>query len=223
MTNHEKHGTVIYHLEGETLHLLPEKAVYWEEQHMLIVADLHLGKAGHFRKAGIPVPAAVHWHDLKVLAALLTTYQPEKVLLLGDLFHSSLNNEWWDFEGLLESFPKQQFILVKGNHDILPEPAYRQPNLEIYADVLHLSPFTFCHIPPEKEMVQQGYYISGHLHPGVRVIGEKLPCFYFSPKGAVLPAFGRFTGFINMKIQKKDRVFAILPPSKQAAKVIVLQ
>jgi DNA ligase-associated metallophosphoesterase len=223
MMTQEEHGTVIYHLEGESLHLLPEKAVYWEAQKMLVVADLHLGKAGHFRKAGIPIPAAVHWHDLKVLSTLLSRYQPEKVLLLGDLFHSALNNEWWDFENLLESFSKLQFILVKGNHDILPDAAYRLPNLEIHADVLHLPPFVFSHIPPEKHIPQKGYSISGHLHPGVRIIGEKLPCFYFSPRGAVLPAFGRFTGFISMKIQKKDRVFAILPPAKQAAKVIVLQ
>ena len=223
MTTHENQGAIIHQLEGETLHLLPEKAVYWEEQNMLIVADLHLGKAGHFRKAGIPVPAAVHWHDLKVLTALLSNYQPQKVLLLGDLFHSALNNEWWDFENLLESFPKLQFILVKGNHDILPEAAYRLSNLEIHAEDMTLGPFVFSHIPPEEEMLQQGYYISGHLHPGVRIIGEKLPCFYFSQKGAVLPAFGRFTGFINMKIKKKDRVFAILPPARQAAKVIVLQ
>jgi DNA ligase-associated metallophosphoesterase len=222
MMYHENKGAFVHYLEGETLHLLPEKAVFWEEKEMLIVADVHLGKAAHFRKAGIPVPAAVHWQDLKVLSSLLSGFQPAKVLLLGDLFHSALNNEWWDFEYLLAQYPAVQFILVKGNHDMLPEAAYRLPNLEVHAEVLTIVPFVFSHIPPEKDKSQEGYYISGHIHPGVRVIGEKLPCFYFSPEGALLPAFGRFTGFVSIKVRKRDRIFVILPPAKDQAKVIAL-
>jgi len=221
--NHYHIGIQTHQLQGETIYLLPEKAVYWEAKQILIVTDLHLGKAGHFRKAGIPIPAAVHWHDLQVLTDLLEKYQAEKVLLLGDLFHSVLNNEWWDFEKLLEAFAKVQFILVKGNHDILPEAAYRLPNLEIHEEVLKISPFVFCHIPPEKSWHEEGYYISGHIHPGIQVIGKRLPCFYFSPEGAILPAFGRFTGSVNMKIRKKDRVFAVLPATEGQGKVIDFQ
>ena len=44
-------------LEGEKIALLPERALYWPAQHTLIVADLHWGKAGHFRKNGIAIPA----------------------------------------------------------------------------------------------------------------------------------------------------------------------
>lgn len=219
-------GAMVYQLEGQTMHLLPEKAVYWEEQKMLIVADVHLGKAGYFRKASIPVPAAVHWHDLQVLSSLLTMHQPGRVLLLGDLFHSTLNNEWWDFENLLEHFSEVQFLLVKGNHDMLPDAAYRWANIEVYTEGFFLYPFIFLHIPPEKGTHQDGYYLSGHIHPAVRIgkgwQSEKLPCFHFRPEGGILPAFGRFTGFVSVKKQKNDRVFAVLPPSKGSGKVIAL-
>ncbi len=222
MINHQN-GIQPYQLEGETIYLLPEKAVYWEAKQMLIVTDLHLGKAGHFRKAGIPIPAAVHRHDLEILTQLLEKHEVESVLLLGDLFHAALNNEWWDFERLLDTFSKVQFILVKGNHDILPEAAYRLPNLEVHEDVLKMAPFVFCHIPPEKNQQTEGYYISGHIHPGIRIIGKRLPCFFFGPEGGILPAFGRFTGSVNMKVRNKDRVFAVLPASEGQGKVIDFQ
>lgn len=121
-------------LEGEKWLLLPEKAVYWKKQSMLILTDLHLGKAGHFRKAGIPIPAGVHQADLACLQKLIADYQPRKVLMLGDLFHSELNSEWQQFRTFLAQHKTYEFILVKGNHDILPEDAYHEPNLIVYQE-----------------------------------------------------------------------------------------
>ena len=56
-----------------------------------------MGKAGHFRKNGIPITKKVHIADLQILHDLLIEHKPEEVILLGDLFHSSHNNEWQDF------------------------------------------------------------------------------------------------------------------------------
>ena len=44
--------------------LLPDKCMFWKEHNSLILADLHIGKAGHFRKAGIPIPSHIHIDDL---------------------------------------------------------------------------------------------------------------------------------------------------------------
>ncbi|MGB1945109.1 MAG: hypothetical protein ACPHM0_05405, partial [Flavobacteriales bacterium] len=44
--------------------LLPQKAIMWPAQSMLIVSDLHLAKAEHFRSKGLPVPPTV---DLQTL------------------------------------------------------------------------------------------------------------------------------------------------------------
>src|ERR1700733_3821343 len=77
-----------FKLFEQDLLLLPQKAIYWLQQKVLIAADVHLGKVGHFRKAGIAVPRDMEQSDLAVLSDLVDEFKPKKVLFLGDLFHS---------------------------------------------------------------------------------------------------------------------------------------
>ena len=83
-----------FQLLNQDLLLLPQRAVYWQQQQMLIAADVHLGKVGHFRKAGIAVPSEMEQGDLGVLSDLVYEHQPQKLLFLGDLFHSDINADW---------------------------------------------------------------------------------------------------------------------------------
>ena len=76
------------------LELLPQKAIYWHDTQTLIVSDLHLGKASHFRKHGLPIPMESGIDDLQQLGLLLDIYKPQRLLILGDLFHSDYNQEW---------------------------------------------------------------------------------------------------------------------------------
>src|ERR1051325_4641300 len=80
-----------FNLLGEDLILLPQRAIYWQQQKILIAADVHLGKVGHFRKAGIAVPRDMEQDDLAILSDLIDEYRPEKIIFLGDLFHSDMN------------------------------------------------------------------------------------------------------------------------------------
>ncbi|MEP1096708.1 MAG: ligase-associated DNA damage response endonuclease PdeM [Cyclobacteriaceae bacterium] len=191
---------------GERLHLLAEKAIFWKKENTIIISDLHLGKAGHFRKHGIPVSGKIHFTDLKILESLLHQHKPAQVILLGDLFHSAKNNEWNDFLRFLEIFDIVKFILVKGNHDIMEEyPA--ELNM---VESLDLPPFNFTHQRESSEL----YNLSGHIHPGFRVRGIAregltLPCFYFSSNHGVLPAFGQFTGIKKIKPLEGDKIFGI--------------
>ena len=73
-------------LASERLELLGERAVWWPDRRVLLIADAHLGKAGHFRKAGIPVPRAVGEAGLRRIEALCHAYRPEELFFLGDLF-----------------------------------------------------------------------------------------------------------------------------------------
>ena len=50
-------GAASFVCRGERLHLLPERAVWWPAAGLLLVADVHLGKAATFRRLGQPVPA----------------------------------------------------------------------------------------------------------------------------------------------------------------------
>lgn len=185
--------------------------MYWPAKSWLILADVHLGKAGHFRKAGIPIPNQVHQDDLGRMQTLIQQFQPQEILILGDLFHSDLNAEWTQFSAWLDNFPNILFRLVIGNHDILPETAYNLPNLTLSEEPYQTSPFCFSHHPQNSN---SSYNIAGHLHPGVNLIGKgrqriSLPCFYFGQKQGILPAFGRFTGWVSIKPKMGESIFAI--------------
>ncbi len=221
--------SVDYFLRGQTLTLLPERAIFWQEKRYLLLSDAHLGKAGHFRKHGAAIPAAIHDKDLAVLTNLVARWQPEALVILGDLFHSDLNNEWLAFEAWLQQHDTLSVVLVKGNHDILPEAVYEHPNLTVYPEEWLIGPFLLTHEPMVDPVLRRGglhfpkadqhrhphYNLAGHVHPGVRVdagMGErvKLPCFYFTEQLGILPAFGQFTGCATVRPKSGDQVFAVL-------------
>ncbi|NEN24795.1 ligase-associated DNA damage response endonuclease PdeM [Cryomorpha ignava] len=194
-------------LEGERFLLLKERAAIWEDQKTLLIADLHIGKVSHFRKNGIQVPAMAEKNNLWRLADIMLSHTPQKVIFLGDLFHSKLNTSWADLVDFLEGFPNVEFILVKGNHDILPEQTFIDAGLKV-VEQLEMDPFLFTHDATESDL----YNIHGHIHPGVRLSGIgrqrlSLPCFYFGEGTGIFPSFGDFTGLYKIKPIKTDRVF----------------
>lgn len=201
-------------IHDQELVLLPQKALYWAEKRLLVISDLHLGKINHFRKAGIPVPSAANKKNIELLIHLLQESLPERLVFLGDLFHSSYNQEWEVFGQVLEHFPEIYFELVKGNHDILSEHQYLKHDLRIHDLQLVIPPFIFTHEPLE-EIPEKYYSIAGHIHPGVNIKGKgrqrlRLPCFWFGKQQALLPAFGEFTGLHMITPTEDDAVFLIV-------------
>src|SRR4051794_25075204 len=73
---------------GETLLLLPDRAVFWPRTYTLLVADAHLGKAAAFRAAGLPLPGGTTTAGLDRLAALIERHAVRRLVLLGDLVHA---------------------------------------------------------------------------------------------------------------------------------------
>ncbi len=197
-------------LAGIPFILLVEKALWRPDTNQLIIADIHLGKASHFRKAGISIPADSVLEDMRKLDALMKKYRPEEVILLGDLFHSSYNREWHLFEAFLESFNNIRFILVKGNHDILKKNRYALPNFEVI-DTWEDDVFIYSHEPMEHTIK---FVLSGHIHPGVTLTGKgrqrlSLPCFHISKNQMVLPAFGKLTGLYILEKNKSDTYYLV--------------
>lgn len=194
--------------------------MYWEEEKTLIASDLHIGKTGHFRKAGIAVPQAVFKEDMQRLIASLQFFKPGHLLIVGDLFHSVANKELNLFKKWREDMPDLQVTLVKGNHDILKEEWYRDAGIVVQMDGLLSKGICFTHDNSYNTTSIAGtgqihYTISGHIHPGVAIRGAgrqslNLPCFYFGETFAVLPAFSRFTGTALIKPNTGDVVFAIV-------------
>jgi DNA ligase-associated metallophosphoesterase len=206
---------ISFSLLGQDLLLLPQKAIYWKQEKALIAADVHLGKVGHFRKAGIAVPRDMEQNDLAVLSDLVDEYKPEKIIFLGDFFHSDINADWDWFILWRSQFPKLEVILIRGNHDIIDENYYHDLNIHLH-DRMLMAPFLMLHHPLSEEDLEhaEGYSFCGHIHPGVRLVGKgrqqiTLPCFAFGTGQAVLPSFGKFTGRVAIRNNKTDRIFAV--------------
>jgi uncharacterized protein len=200
--------------KGEQLVLNRERAVYWATKKTLIISDLHIGKSAHFRKSGIQVPDTVGLTDLQRLTALMKEFNPETLVVTGDLFHNNINSDANAFMEWRRHYAHLNAILIKGNHDALKNEDYKALNIEVHAKELLCSPFRFIH---EKPTVFDEYYnISGHIHPGVVLYGKakqqlKFPCFYFGNNCAILPAFSVFTGLKTLKQGEGDRFYAITP------------
>ena len=200
-------------LQDITFTLLCEKAIYREDKRTLILSDLHLGKAAHFRKAGIYMPPDSAMKDYAQLRLLIHRLQPEQVYIVGDLFHSEHNNEWDIFAATIMAFPEVKFVLILGNHDILKHHHYEKLNMILVKNTLIENGLIYSHAPL-KEVPEGHVNIAGHIHPGVRLTGIadqsiSLPCFYFYNNCLLLPAFGHLTGLKIMRNEKGSRIFAV--------------
>lgn len=194
-----------------------ERALFWEEQNTMIVADVHLGKSGHFRKAGIPIPQSVYKDDLQRLMGMFFFFKAERLIVVGDFTHSTSNKELDLFLKWRKDFSAIHIDLVKGNHDILADDWYKEANIQVHEWDLMESGFLFRHEDrrfnlPERENVKYTFY--GHLHPGYKISGKglqtlKFPCYYFGRESCILPAFSRFTGTFMVKLIKGDTIYAV--------------
>jgi DNA ligase-associated metallophosphoesterase len=205
-----------YQLLDQDLLLIPQKAIFWQQQKALIAADVHLGKVGHFRKSGIAVPRELEQDDLAVLSDLIFEYRPEQLIFLGDFFHSDMNADWEWFKLWRQQFPELKIVLIRGNHDIIHDNYYLELNIELHHELV-VGPFLMLHHPLSDAKLKEaaGYVFCGHIHPGVSLSGRgrqhvTIPCFAFGQKQVVLPSFGKFTGRVNMRHQQTDHIFGVL-------------
>jgi DNA ligase-associated metallophosphoesterase len=207
---------IAYTINENNFILSPERVLYWEKHKTLIVADLHIGKTGHFRKAGIPVPQHVYKEDLQRLFTQVLFFKAEQLIIAGDLSHSKGNRELELFKKWRNDFRSLKIFLVNGNHDILEDAWYRELNIK-RKNKLVVDGFSFYHDPGEIHLNgnHAAYSFCGHLHPSVSIRGRgkqelNFPCFYFTHDYAVLPAFSRFSGMARVNPAEGEHVFAIM-------------
>lgn len=199
---------------GQTLWLLPERALWWPARRVLFIADLHLGKAATYRALGQPVPAGTTLENLQRLYQLLRHYQPAQLIFLGDFLHAAQARTASVFDALAawrERFPELDCVLVRGNHDSRAGDPPASLGIQVVDEPYLAGPFAACHHPQH----HAGHYvIAGHLHPAVNLRGPgrdhlRLPCFCFDAQKAVLPAFGEFTGGWTVAPQPGQRLYAV--------------
>jgi DNA ligase-associated metallophosphoesterase len=204
-------GAVDVTAADETLSLLPGRAAFWVRASTLLVADAHLGKAAAFRQGGVPVPQGTTESNLARLSALVAQCGAERLVFLGDLVHDAPARRAASnaFVRWRERHRELEVLLVRGNHDRRAGEPLAEWSMRIVPEPFIDHGFAWCHMP---QQVPGCYAIAGHIHPGVRLNGRgrdtlRLPCFWFTPTHAVLPAFGAFTGLAEVFPALGDRVY----------------
>jgi uncharacterized protein len=181
-------------------------ALYWPDEKLLVVADLHLEKGSAFAARGVLLPPYDTATTLARLADLVGRYAPRLVIALGDSFHDGggpLRMSGADRAALAKLQRGREWVWIAGNHD--PDPAEGLGG--DFAEALSFGPLTFRHEPTDESC---GGEVAGHLHPVARVVrrGRTVSrrCFASDGSRLVMPAFGAYTGGLNVR----DRAIAIL-------------
>lgn len=203
-------------LAGEAVQLHAERALFWPRTRSLVIADLHLGKGDHFRRAGIALPAGGTGHDLERLERLLALTGAGRLLVLGDLLHGDVPEapwlaRWYAFRNRWADVAVE---VVAGNHDRVlrrhPERAASM-GLAMHAPFLREQPFLFVHDAGDVPPGHDGYVLSGHLHPVLSLPGlPRLPVFRFGETG-ILPAFTAFAGGLPFDPGPGERIYICAP------------
>ena len=182
----------------------PSGALYWPEHGLLAVSDLHLEKGSSFARRGMLLPPYDTAATLARLAKLIAHYAPRMVVALGDSFHDGggparLAQEDRDSIATLQR--GRDWVWITGNHD--PEPADGIGG--VFKHTLTIDALTFRHLPGGAPGE-----IAGHLHPVAKISQRgrvvRRRCFAADDTRMVMPAFGEFTGGLNIR----DAAFADL-------------
>ena len=197
----------------ESLHFLPQRALYWPREKMLVIADIHFGKAAAFRARGVPVPHGTTAQNLAALDALLRQHEIAHILFLGDFLHAKSARVPATLAALQQwraGHPELQLTLVRGNHDLHAGDPPADLRMQIVDEPYRVGAFTFCHHPEE---LPGAYVLAGHVHPAyrltTRVDSLRLPCFLVGPRRAILPSFGAFTGGHTITPQPDERILLV--------------
>jgi hypothetical protein len=183
---------------GKTLIADQSGATYWPAERALIVADLHLEKASAAAERGRLLPPYDTRETLTRLAAAIDTFEPEIVIALGDSLHDQgararISDDDLAILHLLQE--DRRWIWVTGNHDPVVAPEFGGET----CSELTLEGLTLRHEPRAGRVTHE---IAGHLHPAAKVsiYGHTIrrPCFVSNGRRVVVPAFGAFTGGLNI-------------------------
>lgn len=217
-------------IADQSLLLLAQHALYWPAQRLLVVADIHFGKAASFRALGVPVPAGTTTQNLAQLDVMLAAHAVDHVLFLGDFLHARAAHASATMSAIRRwrlRHPALRLTLVRGNHDDRAGDPPSDLAIDIVDEPHIMAPFAFCHHPQHSVL---GHVVAGHVHPVYRLStasdSARLPCFVVGERCSLLPSFGAFTGGHavahsageRLFVVAEDRVFAVPTPVPRRTK-----
>ena len=173
-------------------------ALIWPARKLAVVADLHFEKATAFAARGQYLPPYDTAATLDKLQAVVARHGTERLICLGDSFHdggAAARLDPAQAERLQALTSRLDWTWIAGNHDPEPPAALGGRITGEFTE----GALTFRH---EAEPTARGGEVSGHFHPkaAVRIRGKRVsaPCFVSDGRRLVLPAFGAFTGGLNV-------------------------
>jgi len=182
---------------GQALWLLPQRAAFMPESGALIIADAHVGATED---------------SLTVLSSLVRRLEATRIIFLGDFLHA-VRADHRAMEAVIrwrEAHAALELTLVRSRLDarIVEPPVIL--DIQAFDEPLMYRGLALCHRP---HPIEGAFVLAGHVYPCVSIGGggqdwHRLPCYWFSPRMGVLPAFGAFTGMQAIKPAKGERIFA---------------
>ena len=171
--------------------------MWWPEQEMLVVSDLHLEKGSSYAARGQMLPPYDTGATLGMVEALVAAYKPKLCLSLGDSFHdgkAETRLTTKDISRIHALTSQTDWVWVEGNHD--PDPPASLGGRA--AKVLRIGALVFRHEP-----IGERGEVAGHLHPVAKVASKgrsvRRKCFASDEDRLILPALGAFTGGLNVR------------------------
>ncbi|WP_282298136.1 ligase-associated DNA damage response endonuclease PdeM [Stenotrophomonas sp. PS02289] len=194
-------------MAGHPMQLLGMRALYWPARKTLMIADLHLGKADVFRRAGIGLPAGGTGEDIGRLTRLIAARPVDTLYILGDVLHGPAHRAAWyrQWQAWREQHASLRIGALSGNHDrVLPKADL---GVALLGAQLSDGPFLLRHDPQAHPSL---HVLCGHLHPLARLPGmqRRWPAFWLRERLTVLPAFSQFTAGIAPVIQPGEQLVA---------------
>jgi uncharacterized protein len=177
-------------------------ALFLHDEKLLLVADLHLEQGASLARRGLHVPPYDTAVTLLMLEKVLTATAAKRMVLLGDSFHDGVAHSEVlpnDAARLKSITTKVDTIWIAGNHD----PNTHDALGGVCVKELALGLITLRHIPAHLKPGEME--IAGHLHPGAAVVQRdhriRTKCFVADDRRIILPAFGSYTGALNIRNQ----------------------
>ncbi|NWG46306.1 MAG: ligase-associated DNA damage response endonuclease PdeM [Alphaproteobacteria bacterium] len=183
-------------LAGLSVRLDPAGAAFLPDFGTLIVSDLHLEKASAFAARGQPLPPYDTEDTLARLEAVIEAHAPARLVSLGDSFHDGEAGARMapsHLRRLRALTDRLATVWITGNHDPVPPASGGEVRAE-----LPLGPLVLRHEPRPGALGE----IAGHFHPcaSLTLRGRRLrrKCFATDGSRLILPAFGAFTGGLDL-------------------------
>jgi len=152
--------------------VLNEPALFIKNKKIIVISDLHIGVESELRELGLNAPSQTNAMT-KRLISLFKKYNPQTIILLGDIKHNipcSTISERKDLKQFLSQINSFGNIhILPGNHDgnikklVTSDIHLHSSNGCVFEEI----GFVHGHRWPSEQVMQCSQVIIGHTHPTI--------------------------------------------------------